>query len=42
MMISRTFKKLIQSTTTKNLFAFSSHDEPTPTSLPKVSEIVYE
>lgn len=42
MMISRTFKKLIQSTTTKNLFAFSSHDEPTPTKLTKVSEKVYE
>jgi hypothetical protein len=41
-MLSRTFRAVLQSTTRKTVFSFSSHDEPPPTSLPKVSEVVYD
>lgn len=41
MLISRTFKTLLSKATAAPTYAFSSHDEPPPTSLPKVSEVVY-
>lgn len=41
-MLSRSIKNLIQLTVARNCFAFSTHDEPTPTKLGKVKDIVYE
>lgn len=39
-MLGRTLKNLFQ-VTYKNTFPFSTHQEPTPTKLPKVQDIVY-
>jgi hypothetical protein len=41
MMINRSIKNVIQMAVNGNRFAFSSHDEPVPTKLPKAQEILY-
>ena len=40
-MISRSIRQLMTSTIPRVQFAFSSHDEPPPTKLSKVKDIVY-
>ena len=40
-MINHNPKNILQKTIHRNLFLFSSHDEPAPAKLSKVSEVVY-